>query len=79
MYKSKAFSLKLGKMKERKETDLRWMKIKTIGSRIDCVYGLRDGTSIHGHTVLSGSEMIYQRNISGAQLMLSGANLILSN
>lgn len=66
-------------MKERKETDLRWMEIKAIGSRIDCIYGLRDGTSTHGHTVLSGSEVIYQRNISGAQLIISGANLILND
>lgn len=66
-------------MKERKETDLRWIEIKTSGSRIDCVYGLRDRTNIHGHTVLSGSEIIYQSNISGAQLIVSGADLILSN
>jgi len=64
--------------KKRIENDLAWMEIKTLEPRIDCVYGFRDGTDVHGHTVLSGSEIIHQRDISGATLLISGANLMFS-
>ena len=50
-------------MKTRKETDLAWMETKICEPRIDCVYGTRDGTNIHGHCVLSGSEVIHQNGV----------------
>mgnify|MGYP001575592747 CR=1 FL=1 len=68
--------------KERIETYSAWMEIKISGARTDCVYGFRDDANIHGHTALSGSKIVYQRNISGAELILlensffmSGANI----
>ena len=65
-------------IKRRIESGLAWMEVNVSGARISCVYGFNDKTNIHGHTVLSGSEVIYQRNINGASLLVSGASLIVS-
>jgi len=65
-------------IKRRIESGLSWMEVNVSGARTSCVYGFNDGTNIHGHTVLSGSEIIYQRDISGASLIVSGANLVLA-
>jgi len=69
-------------IKKRIESELAWMKLKISGARIDCYYGFRNEINNHGHTVLSGSEVIYDRSISGANLVVfktgfevSGANL----
>lgn len=65
-------------VKNRIESGLAWMEVNTSGSRTDCFYGFRDGTDLHGHTVLSESEIVYQRDISGANLIISRAGLIFS-
>lgn len=65
-------------IKRRIESGLSWMEVNVLGARTSCVYGFNDGTNIHGHTILSGSEIIYQRDISGANLIVSGASLIVS-
>lgn len=64
--------------KRRTESNDAWMEVNTSGSRTDCFYGFKDGTDIHGHGVLSGSEIIYNRSISGAVMILSGATVLVS-
>lgn len=64
--------------KRRIESGLAWMEVSILGSRTSCVYGFCDGTNIHGHTVLSGNNIVYQRDISGANLIMSGSNLVVS-
>ena len=63
--------------KEIIRTDSVWIKVKIYPPYREYIYGFRDRTNIHGHTVLSGSEVIYQRDLSGAQLVNSGDGLFL--
>ena len=66
-------------MKKEIRTDSIWMKIKGSGAKKEYLYGFRDGTNNHGHTVISGQDLIYQRDISGANLVISEAILIFSD
>lgn len=66
-------------MKEEIRIGSLWAKIRKKEYLTDVLYGFTDGTNVHGHTVMSGEEVIYQRGISGANLMVSGANLILND
>jgi len=69
-------------MRELIKTDSLWAKIRKKEHITDILYGLRDNTNNHGHTVISGADLlnpIYQRDVSGAILLVSGANLILNN
>lgn len=63
--------------KEIIRTDSTWIKKRVSGAIIDYVYGLRDGTNIHGHRVTNESEVIFQRDISGAYLVTSGVRVVL--
>jgi len=65
-------------IKRRAESGTAWAEVSSSGARTSCVYGFCDGTNVHGHTVLSGSDVIYRRDASGASLIVSGAILILS-
>ena len=56
-----------------------WAKIRKKNHLTDVLYGLTDGKDNHGHTIISGMSPIYQRNVSGAILIISGANLILND
>ena len=63
-------------------TNLTWIKIREFGTLKDYLYGLRDGTDNHGHTIIdmvSGMRLVHQRNISGMELMVSGNKLLLNN
>ncbi len=65
-------------IKRRLESGLAWMEVNISDARTSCIYGFNDKTNIHDHTVLSGSEIVYQRDISGANLIVSGTNLVVS-
>lgn len=64
--------------------DSLWAKIREKGYLTDVLFGLRDGTNLHGHFIISGMgvsgmDIIYQRNVSGMELIVSGAKLFLNN
>ena len=63
-------------MKEIIRTDSTWMKRKLSGSIVEYMYGLRDGTNNRGHRVFDGEYLIFDRCISGANLVCSGSDLI---
>jgi len=55
-----------------------WAKVREKKHLIDILYGVRDNTNNHGHRVISGSEAIYDRQVSGAILKISGSGLFLN-
>jgi len=62
----------------------KWAKVRKKRHLTDVLYGYRDGTNNHGHTVISGmnvgkGEIIFERTLSGMILTQSGANLCLNN
>ena len=67
-------------MKKEIRTEDKWIKIRKKKHITEVLYGFLDGTNIHGHTVISGMNVIlYQRSVSGMLLTQSGANLILND
>lgn len=56
-----------------------WVKIRKNNNLTDVLYGLTDGNNNHRHTVFRGASAIYQRDISGATLVVSGTALILND
>lgn len=66
-------------MKKEFRTESIWAKIRRKNHLTDVLYGIRDRTENHGHVVISAGEMIYQRQISGANLSISGSELFLNN
>ena len=67
-------------MKKLFRTDKLWAKVRKKKHITDVLYGERNKTNVHGHTVISGMDVIiYQRIVSGMVLSQSGGNLYLNN